>query len=49
MPVEFEEYRETQAESGGLSIDPDSNAIKVLTFVKKSLTEVLASCYSLVT
>lgn len=33
MPVEFEEYQERQAESGGLPIDPDSNAYKILSFL----------------
>jgi DNA-binding transcriptional ArsR family regulator len=33
MPVKFDEYKKTQAESGELPIDPDSNAYKVLSFL----------------
>lgn len=33
MPVKFDEYKKTRAESGGLPIDPDSNAYKVLAFL----------------
>lgn len=33
MPVEFDKYKENQVESGGLSIDPDSNAYKLLSFL----------------
>lgn len=33
MPVEFDAYKEGQAESGSLTIDPDSNAFKVLSFL----------------
>ncbi len=32
MPVEFDEYRE-RSQSNGLSIDPDTNAYKVLAFL----------------
>lgn len=35
MPVEFDEYRENHAESGGIPIDPDSNAHRVLSFLVK--------------
>ncbi len=33
MPVNFEAYREHQAASGGLPIDPDSNAHRILSFL----------------
>lgn len=33
MPVDFEEYRKHQDESGGLPIDPDSNAYLILSFL----------------
>lgn len=33
MPIHFDEYREIQAEAGGLPVDPDSNAYKVLSFL----------------
>lgn len=33
MPVEFEEYRENCAETGGLPIDPESNAFRILVFL----------------
>jgi hypothetical protein len=33
MPVEFEEYRENQADADDLPIDPDSNAYKILSFL----------------
>lgn len=33
MPIEFDEYRKNRDESGGLPVDPDSNAYKVLSFL----------------
>lgn len=33
MPVEFDTYKEKQAESDDLPIDPDSNAYQVLSFL----------------
>lgn len=33
MPVEFDEYRQNQADATNLAIDPDSNAHKILAFL----------------
>lgn len=33
MPVEFDDYRAARAKGGGLPVDPESNAFKVLSFL----------------
>jgi hypothetical protein len=33
IPVEFEEYRQTQADTDDLPVDPDSNAYRILSFL----------------
>lgn len=33
MPVEFDEYKKTRDDTGGLPVDPDSNAFKILSFL----------------
>jgi hypothetical protein len=33
MPVRFDEYRENRAAAGGLPVEPDSNAYRILAFL----------------